>query len=89
MKNVFIVFCMIMASVSVVAANSTIYTDDIGRMHFLGKDPGSSTLSPVADYSNPQQKDLTDVIYKNSGSSNESDTSTTESSTEKKEIFLE
>ena len=34
-------------------ANSTIYTDELGRMHFLGKDPEAKTLQKVEDYSNP------------------------------------
>lgn len=53
------------ASVGCAMANSTIYTDDLGRMHFLGKDPGGRTLQQVQDFNNPAQKDLTDIIYKN------------------------
>ncbi len=50
---------------SQVWANSTIYTDDLGRLHFLGKDPGAKTLQKIEDYDNPKQQDLTNVMYKN------------------------
>lgn len=46
-------------------ANSTIYTDELGRLHFLGKDPGAKTLQKIEDYDNPKQQDLTNVMYKN------------------------
>ncbi len=49
-----------------VYANSTIYTDDLGRLHFLGKDPGAKTLQKIENYDNPAQKDLTNVMYKDS-----------------------
>ena len=48
-----------------VFANSTIYTDDLGRMHFLGKDPGAKTLQKIEDYSNPKQKEFTNTTYTN------------------------
>ena len=44
-------------------ANSTIYTDDLGRLHFLGKDPGAKTLQKIEDYDNPKQQDLTNVMF--------------------------
>ena len=44
-------------------ANSTIYTDELGRMHFLGKDPEAKTLQKVEDYSNPEEKDVTNASY--------------------------
>lgn len=50
---------------SQVWANSTIYTDELGRLHFLGKDPGAKTLQKIEDYDNPKQQDLTNVMYKN------------------------
>lgn len=43
-------------------ARPTIYTDELGRMHFLGKDPGAKTLQKIEDYDNPAQKDVTNVI---------------------------
>lgn len=46
-------------------AHSTIYTDDLGRMHFLGKDPGAKTLQKIEDYDNPAQKDVTNVVNNN------------------------
>ena len=39
-------------------ANTTIYTDDLGRMHFLGKDNGTKTLQKLDDYDNPKQVDI-------------------------------
>ena len=44
-------------------ANSTIYTDELGRMHFLGKDPEAKTLQKVDDYGNPDSKDVMDASY--------------------------
>lgn len=43
------------ASVSCALAHSTIYTDDLGRMHFLGKDSGGQSLQQVSDFNNPAQ----------------------------------
>lgn len=56
------------ASVSCALAHSTIYTDDIGRMHFLGKDSGGQSLQQVSDFNNPAQiniknGDITKGIY--------------------------
>ncbi len=45
-------------------AETTIYTDEIGRMHFLGKDPG--TANTQYNYANPEQQDLTRRLYENS-----------------------
>ena len=47
------------ASVSCVLAHSTIYTDDLGRMHFLGKDSGGQSLQQVSDFNNPAQMYIT------------------------------
>ena len=48
-------------------AHSTVYVDDIGRLHFLGKDPGSKARSvqELENFNNSAQKDLTNIIYKN------------------------
>ena len=54
----------VMGFTAQVYAHSTIYTDDLGRLHFLGKDPGAKTLQKIEDYDNPAQKDLTNVMYK-------------------------
>lgn len=43
------------ASTACVMANSTVYTDDLGRMHFLGKDPGTKTLQPVSNFDNSSE----------------------------------
>lgn len=64
----------LLISLSVVAmlsstamANSTIYVDEIGRLHFLGKDPGSAAArsTQLENFDNPMQKDLTNIQYKN------------------------
>lgn len=44
------------------AADSTIYTDEIGRMHFLGRDAASST-GLQHNYTNPAQQELTRKLY--------------------------
>lgn len=54
-------------------AHSTIYTDDLGRMHFLGKDPGAKTLQKIEDYDNPAQKDVTNVVRGNEQQPSESE----------------
>ncbi len=40
-------------------AETTVYTDELGRMHFLGKDPAAKTLQRLDDYDNPKQIDIT------------------------------
>ncbi len=52
------------ASTAISLAETTIYTDGIGRMHFLGKDPASNTARQ--NYANPEQQDLTRKLYENS-----------------------
>ena len=47
-------------------AETTIYRDGIGRMHFLGKDPASNTKT--TNYTNPQAQDLTRKLYENNSS---------------------
>lgn len=55
------------ASTICAMAHSTIYVDEIGRLHFLGKDPGSKAnyTQQMGNFNNPEQKDLTNIIYKN------------------------
>ena len=48
--SLFLAMC---ASVTCAMAHSTVYTDDLGRMHFLGKDQGEKTLQQVSDFKNP------------------------------------
>ncbi len=50
--SLFLAMC---ASVTCAMANSTVYTDDLGRIHFLGKDSGSKTLQQVSDFRNPSE----------------------------------
>lgn len=57
-----------------VFAHSTIYTDELGRMHFLGKDPGAKTLQKIEDYDNPAQKDVTNVVSNNEQPSEKEET---------------
>lgn len=48
-------------------AEPTIYTDGIGRLHFLGKDPGSARRLDPAEankYANPAQMEFTNTIFK-------------------------
>lgn len=68
MKKIYVLlglFIVTISSMVAVMAHSTIYTDELGRMHFLGKDPGGKMLQQVEEYNNPAQKDLTNIIYKN------------------------
>lgn len=51
-------------STAISMAETTIYTDGIGRLHFLGKDPGSNTSTQ--NYSNSAEQDLTRRLYENS-----------------------
>lgn len=54
------------AFVSSANANSTIYTDDLGRMHFLGKDPSIYLHdTKFENLETPEKKEFNDIIYKN------------------------
>ena len=64
MKKVILALSILLITNTITYANSTIYTDDIGRMHFLGKDPGGKNLQQVQNYNNPQQKEITNTTYK-------------------------
>jgi len=55
-------------------AESTIYTDGIGRMHFLGKDAAHNTNSGY-NYSNSVEQDLTRKLYERSEDGMINDTS--------------
>ena len=50
------------ATISAIA-DTTIYTDGIGRLHFLGKD--KSSAGTQYDYTNSAQQDLTRKLYEN------------------------
>ena len=60
-KSLIFLFSAIMLTASSVMAETSIYTDGIGRMHFLGKDPGSSPAGQT--FHNPMQRDLTRRLY--------------------------
>lgn len=55
-------------------AESTIYTDGIGRIHFLGRDAGNNVQSG-ANYANSANQDLTRKLYEKSDSEVVEDTS--------------
>ena len=46
-------------------ANTTIYTDDLGRMHFLGKDAASVMQTSRMEMLQKEKNELSDIIYKN------------------------
>ena len=48
-------------------ADSTIYTDGIGRIHFLGRD-AANNIKSGANYSNAANQDLTRKLYEKSES---------------------
>ena len=52
----------ISASTASAMANSTIYTDGIGRLHFLGKEDASNRAAKY-NYSNSAEQDLTRKLY--------------------------
>ena len=49
-------------------AETTIYTDGIGRLHFLGRDAANNKAG--AGFTNPEAQDLTRKLYGNSGEVN-------------------
>ena len=55
-------------------ADTTIYTDGIGRLHFLGKDAANNTDAKY-NYSNSAQQDLTRKLYEEAASGVVNDTS--------------
>lgn len=55
-------------------ADSTIYTDGIGRMHFLGRDAKSNTNAGY-NYTNSAEQDLTRRLYEQSANGVNNDTS--------------
>ena len=59
---------------SAVYAETTIYTDGIGRMHFLGRDAANNTVRD-SRYSNSAEQDLTRKLYENAETGMIEDTS--------------
>ncbi len=53
-------------------ANTTIYTDDLGRMHFLGKDAASVMQTSRMEMMQKEKNELSDIIYKNEQNSESS-----------------
>ena len=62
------------ATVAAYAESTTIYTDGIGRMHFLGRD-AANNKNTGANYSNSAEQDLTRKLYEKSESDIVNDTS--------------
>jgi hypothetical protein len=58
---------------SAVFADTTIYTDDLGRMHFLGRDAASNT-GAKQNFSNSAEQDLTRKLYEQAESGVVNDT---------------
>ena len=55
-------------------ADTTIYTDGLGRMHFLGRDAANNVKS-TSNYANSQHQDLTRKLYEKSAEGVVEDTS--------------
>lgn len=69
MNKKFIISMSVAVIMSLAAAyadtlNTTIYTDGIGRMHFLGRDAANNTSN--SRYTNSAEQDLTRRLYENS-----------------------
>ena len=64
----------ISASAVPVIAETTIYTDGIGRMHFLGKDAANNSAQK-SNYTNSAEQDLTRSLYEKSANGISNDTS--------------
>lgn len=66
MNKKFIISLGIVATIAIstaaVMAESTIYTDGIGRMHFLGRD-AANNQSARSNYKNSAEQDLTRKLY--------------------------
>ena len=60
-KKIFISLGLVIAlsAATIAYADTSIYTDGIGRMHFLGKNAGSAK----SNYTNPAHQDLTRKLY--------------------------
>ena len=75
MNKKFIISLGVLAIMTTVAyAETTIYTDGIGRMHFLGRDAANNVKSG-SNYSNSAEQDLTRKLYEQSASGIVNDTS--------------
>ena len=62
-----IIFAVIVSTTAAAMAYSTVYTDEIGRHHFLGKDPGAKSTQAVNQYTNvnnSKTKEFNDVNIK-------------------------
>lgn len=58
-----------LSNISAIAGETTIYTDGIGRLHFLGRDAANSTGSRQ-NYANSEQQELTRKLYSETGEAN-------------------
>lgn len=77
MNKKFIISLGLMAALTIstaaVMAESTIYTDGIGRLHFLGRDAANNKAGH--NYSNSAEQDLTRKLYEQSSGEVVNDTS--------------
>ena len=64
----------VVISAAATYADTTIHTDSIGRLHFLGRDAANNVKSG-ANYSNSAEQDLTRKLYERSASEAINDTS--------------
>ena len=79
MKNTLISLSLLVALAACMQsamANSAIYTDDLGRMHFLGKDPATYIrTNQINNIQVKEQEDaLTDIIYKDEQNAEQAET---------------
>ena len=58
---------------SYAAENTTIYTDSLGRMHFLGRD-AANNVNSKANYVNSESQELTRKLYEQATSESSIDT---------------
>ena len=67
-KKLIISMGMVIAlSATAVYADTTIYTDGIGRIHFLGRD-AANNINRGSNYSNSAEQDLTRKLYEKADS---------------------
>ena len=64
----------VVISAAAAYADTTIYTDSIGRLHFLGRDAANNVKSG-ANYSNSAEQDLTRKLYEKAEGETVNDTS--------------
>ena len=61
-KKLIISLCAAIVMTTMAYAETTIYTDSIGRIHFLGRDAANNKANG-GNYSNSAEQDLTRRLY--------------------------